>query len=450
MINQFETDLTRIEELLSLEKIHKVSQLLSDRHPSDVAYLVNHTSAAYQHMLLPLLRGFAELDEVVYRLDEDVIVELMGLLQADEVGRLFSQLDSDNAVKILGCLPDELVEWVMLQIPKAESDELDLQLQYDEDRAGRIMSTGYFSIHEDATVHEAFSSLRQSVEAELIYNIYVIDDRRHLVGVFSLRELLLQPNHLKVHEFMNEQVVSVRHKDDQEAVAKVVERLGISAVPVVNDHLQLVGIVTMDDVIGIIRSETTEDIMKLAGTTDGEYSLPSPMRNFMRRMPWLMVSFFGGMLTIQTNLYFAGKVPHIELLAFVTIIAGMGGNIASQSSTIVVRGLATGRIMISELWTVLVRETLTGTLLGVFFGGLVGLAASYEFQHLALIGVSVAVGMVFSMVIAAFVGTLMPMVFERLKIDPAVATGPFVSTTIDNLGLLGFFGSTLLILSFVE
>jgi len=450
MINQFETDLNRIEELLSLEKVHKVTQLLSDRHPSDVAYLVNHTSSAYQHMLLPLLRGLSELDEVVYRLDGEVIIELIGILQAEEVGKLFSQLDSDNAVKILGFLPEEVVDWVMLQIPKQDSDELDLQLQYEEDEAGRIMSSGYFSIHEEATVHEAFSSLRQSVEAELIYNIYVIDDRRHLVGVFSLRELLLQPNHLKVREFMNEQVVSVRHQDDQEAVARVVERLGISAVPVVNDHLQLVGIVTVDDVIHIIRSETTEDIMKLAGTTDGEYTLPSPMRNFVRRMPWLMVSFFGGMLTIQTNLFFSGKVPHIELLAFVTIIAGMGGNIASQSSTIVVRGLATGQILISELWTVLLRETATGGLLGLFFGGLIGLAASFEFQNLALIGLSVSVGMIFSMLIAAFVGTLMPMIFERLKIDPAVATGPFVSTTIDNLGLLGFFGSTLLILSFVE
>ncbi|MDT8445267.1 MAG: magnesium transporter [bacterium] len=448
MNSHFELDLSKIEDLLEDEKIDRVQELLYGRHPGDIAYLANHLSPVYRHMLLPLIKGMPELAEIVYRLDAELVKELIGAMQAPQVGRLFNDLDSDDAVRVLSHLPDELTEWVLLQMPKKDSQELDLLMQYEDEQAGRIMSTSYFSIHEDATVFETFAALRQSVEAELIYNIYVIDDRRHLVGVFSLRELLTQPNHLQVKEFMNEQVISVLDEMDREEVANKVERFSLAAVPVVNDHRQLVGIITVDDVIQVIRTETTEDIMKLAGTTDAEYSLPSAFRGFLRRMPWLLVSFFGGMLTIQTNLFFASKLPHIELLAFVTIIAGMGGNIASQSSTIVVRGLATGKILTSELWEVLTRETLTGLLLGLFFGLALGVLASFQFSELALIGLSVSVGMIFSMLVAAVVGALIPILLERLNIDPAVATGPFVTTTIDNLGLLGYFASTLLILNY--
>jgi len=449
MHSQFDLDLEKLEEFLEGEKIDRVKDFLKYRHPSDVAYLTNHIAPAYRHMLVPLIKKRSDLDEIVYRLNPDLVKELVLTMQATEVGQLFDLLDSDDAVKVLDDLPEELVEWVMLQMPKKDSQELDFLMHYEEDQAGRIMSTEYFAVHEEATVFDAFTAIRQSGESDMIYTIYVIDDRRHLVGVFSLRELLSKPNHLKVREFMNEQVVSVKDTDEQESVSLVVERLGLSVVPVVNSHLQLVGIVTLDDVLRVIRSVTTEDIMRLAGTTEEEYSHPSPLRSFLRRMPWLLVSFFGGMITIQTNLYFSSKVPHLELLAFVTIIAGMGGNIASQSSTIVVRGLATGKILTSELWEVMAREVVTGLFLGMFFGALLGAVASFEFIEMAVIGGSVAVGMVFSMLIAAFVGTLMPMLFQKAQIDPAIATGPFVSTTIDNLGLLGYYSSTLLILRMI-
>jgi len=199
----------------------------------------------------------------------------------------------------------------------------------------------------------------------------------------------------------------------------------------------------------VLRSEATEDIMMQVGTTEDEFRLQSPLKGFRRRMPWLLVSFFGGMLTIQTNIYFAGLIHQVEFLAFITVIAGMGGNIASQSSTIVVRGLATGKILVGELWEVLIKEVSIGAMLGLFFGLLLGGLASLQFSQISMIGLSVMAGMIFSMLIAACVGSLLPMIFQRFQIDPAVATGPFVSTTIDNLGLLGYFGSVYLILRHV-
>ncbi|OGG94588.1 MAG: magnesium transporter [Candidatus Lambdaproteobacteria bacterium RIFOXYD2_FULL_50_16] len=450
MKTQIESDLARLEDLLENERIDKAQAHLLDRHPSEIAYLANHVSMGFRHMLMPMIKASPSLVEIVYRLHPELVKDLLGMMQAPQVGRLFSEMESDDAVKILTNLPEELAHWVTSHVPAEDSGQFDLLMQYEEDQAGRIMTPYYFAIHEEATVYEAFGALRQSTDAESIYNIYVIDDRRHLVGVLSLRELLTHPNQVKVKEFMNEQVISVSDRADQEDAALTVERAGLSAVPVVNELNQLMGIITVDDVIHVIRTETTEDIMKLAGTTGGEYSLPSPMRGFLRRTPWLMVSFFGGMMTIQTNLFFASKVPHIELLAFVTIIAGMGGNIASQSSTIVVRGLATGKILTSELWQVLFRETVTGMMLGLFFGGLLAMVASFQFSEFAVIGFSVFTGMLISMLIAAVVGSMMPMIFEHFHVDPAVATGPFVSTTIDNLGLLGYFSSILLILKFAN
>ena len=226
-------------------------------------------------------------------------------------------------------------------------------------------------------------------------------------------------------------------------------RYNISAIPVVDKGNRLVGIITVDDVIDIIQEEATEDIMKLVGTSEQELAKISSFKSFLMRIPWLLISFFGGMMTIQTNVFFLEKMPAIELMAFITIIAGMGGNIGTQSSTVVVRGLATGSILSSDLPKMLLREISTGLMLGAFFGVLLGTAASLRFEHTLNLTLSVCGGMIVSMFIASLIGTLMPMIFHRINVDPAIATGPFVSTAIDNIGLLGYFLCSILIFSYL-
>ncbi|MBU3916592.1 magnesium transporter, partial [bacterium] len=337
-------------------------------------------------------------------------------------------------------------EWVFSHMKSEDSVEAETLLKYEVEQAGRIMSLEFFSMNENATVFEAFTSLKQSYDAETIYIIYVVDDRNHLIGVVSLRDLLKKPNHLTMKEIMVSEIISVHAEMDQEEVASIVERYNLTAVPVVNHKNQLLGVITVDDIIDIIRSEATEDIMKLAGTTEDELTIQSPFKSFFRRMPWLMVSFVGGWLTIHSNMFFETKLPNIQFIYFITIIAGMGGNVASQASTVIVRGLATGKILVSELWQVLFREMSTGILLGLFFGILLGIVASLEFREISLIGICVGGGILGSMLIAATVGSLMPIMFQRINVDPAVATGPFVTTSIDNLGLISYFGLTMLII----
>lgn len=448
MLRDYDESVQKIEKYLSKQKHKKAQDYLLNLFPVDIAHIATHIDKEYRSDFINAIRDFPTLSDIVREMANEVVVLLINSLEPSQIEKLFAQLDPDDMASILSSLPEELSDWVFENMNTEDSKEAETLLQFKDEEAGRIMSLEYFSVHEDTTVMEAFNHLKLSHDAEMVYYIYVVDNRDHLVGVCSLRDLLTKPNGSTMKEIMNGSVISVPGNMDQEEVAKIVERYNLSAVPVVNARHQLLGIITVDDVIDIIRSEATEDIMKLAGTTEEELDFQSPFKAFLRRMPWLLVSFFGGWITVQTNFFFQAKISHVELFAFVTIIAGMGGNIASQSSTIVVRGLATGKILVTELWEVLFREISIGLLLGLFFGTMLGATAAFQFQNVALIGVSVALGLMISMLIAATVGSLMPIIFQRLNVDPAVATGPFVTTTIDNLGLMGYFGTTILIMRY--
>lgn len=446
MIKNYDKYIEKIEKFIRKGDFKSIRELLYKAHPTDIAYIASHIDEEYEGEFLTEIKTYSNIEDILPELRPELFDDFLESLSGIEITELFSKLDPDESAKILSRLPANMAEWVFNHMESEDSKEAENLLKYDEDQAGRIMTTDYFSMDEDATVFDAFTTLKEEVDAETIYYLYVTDSRNHLVGVVSLRELLTKPNHVVLKEIMETEIISFNVTLDKEEVAKAVERYNFSVVPVVDHKNRLLGIITVDDVIDVIRSEATEDIMKLAGTTEGEFSLQSPYRGFMRRMPWLLVSFFGGMITIQSNLFFSGKIPYIELLAFITVIAGMGGNIASQSSTIVVRGLATGKILVTELWEVLLKEVSIGILLGTFFGFLLGIVSALQFDNYLIIGISVGFGMFTSMIIAAFIGSLMPIVFQRFNIDPAVATGPFVTTTIDNLGLLSYFSSTLLII----
>ena len=445
MLQDYDKLVQTLEGYLQEGPSATLAEYIMGFHPGDIAYLGSHIDQDYLGGFLNEVKRHPELEEIIFLMEKGPTIQLIEALQASQIKDLFSKLDPDDSAKIIGLLPEKLAAWVLEHMHSEDSKEATSLLKYDEESAGRIMSPEFFAMDEESTVLEAFTALKQEHDAETVYCLYITDKRNHLVGVCSLRELLTQPNKATLKEFMEEEVISIPVEMDREEVAQVVERYQMNAVPVVSKGNKLLGVITVDDVIQVIRSEATEDIMKLAGTTVEEFALQSPLKGFQRRMPWLLVSFFGGMMTIQTNIYFAGQINQVEFLAFITVIAGMGGNIASQSSTIVVRGLATGKILVSEIWDVLYKEVAIGALLGLFFGAMLGLVASLQFSHVSLIGVSVMAGMIFSMLIAATVGSLMPMIFEKFQIDPAVATGPFVSTTIDNLGLLGNFGSVFMI-----
>lgn len=305
------------------------------------------------------------------------------------------------------------------------------------------MSPDFMALDEDLTVGDAIKRVQErSEEMEMAFYLYIThgDDNR-LAGVLSLRELLMHPSYRLLKNIMNPKVLVVGTDTDQNEVAHIVSQYNILAVPVVDSTYKLVGIVTVDDIIDVIREEATEEFLQMAGAgKDREILLKPTLKNAMIRAPWLFATWIGGIVNIFVINYFQAELLKVLALAsFIPIIAGMGGNIATQSSTIVVRGLATGRIDMQKIAKLVFKEMRVGLLLGGTYGVFLGMFAYFQSTGPVLMGLVVGLAIFFSMTLAATVGTLVPVVFRRLDIDTAVATGPFVTTTIDILGVFTYF-----------
>jgi magnesium transporter len=280
-------------------------------------------------------------------------------------------------------------------------------------------------------------------DVEMPFYIYVVDENYKLLGVISLRQLVVEKPDAPLKEIMATDIFSVRTDVDQEEVARIVARYDILAVPVIDETHKLVGIVTVDDVIDIIRLEATEDMLKMAGAGDDFVETQTVLRSTRTRLPWLFAACLGGIFAVFIISRFEASLQKLAYLAaFIPVIMGMGGNIGTQSSTIVVRGLATGRLHIDDLWNVVLKELSTGVILGLVYGlfiGIVAQAVFYETQSSGAFAISVGLAVLISMSIAALVGSLVPMLLARINIDPAVATGPFVTTAIDIASVFFYF-----------
>jgi magnesium transporter len=280
---------------------------------------------------------------------------------------------------------------------------------------------------------------KEYIDVEMPFYLYVVDEGDHLVGVCSLRQLVTVPADAPLKDFMSKDIFTVKTDTDQEEVARVVSRYDLLAVPVIDENHRIVGIITVDDVIDIIRDEETEDILKMAGAGEDFVETKSILSSTRIRLPWLLASCLGGIFAFFIIGKFEASLNKlVYLAAFIPVIMGMGGNIGIQSSTIVVRGLATDRIQTSRFWSVIIRELAVGGILGCFYGILLGLVAHTRYFMWKL-GVVVGVSVIFTMSISSLVGASLPMIFSRFKIDPAVATGPFVTTTIDILSVTLYF-----------
>ena len=290
------------------------------------------------------------------------------------------------------------------------------------------------------TAGEAIGTIQSEYsDVEMPFYLYLIDEYGKLVGVSSLRQLVLVPPARELRAIMTQAVFSVTTDMDQEEVAKIVARYDILAVPVVDERHLLVGIVTVDDVIDIFRREATEDILKMAGVGEEFVETKSVLKSTRLRLPWLFASCVGGILAFFIIGGFEESLKQVTYLAaFIPVIMGMGGNIGTQSSTIVVRGLATGRLNVSDLHQVVLKELAIGMILGVIYGMFIGAVAQVSFNT-AMLAIAVCAAVLCSMSLAALVGSLVPMLFARINIDPAIATGPFVTTAIDIISVYFYF-----------
>lgn len=422
------------------------ANLISKLHAADVARLLlvlgdTESRAVFD---LVLAEGPARSAEVLAELDANEAVSYLVGHSDSQVAALLAEMSADDAAMLAAALPEDLRERVLTQLGRTGQPQVEEILQYAEETAGRIMAPEVFALSQDLDVSGAIEALRSSraEDLEMVFYLYVVDADGHLVGVCSLRDLLLARPDRRLREVMNDRPIAVSVDTDQEEVAQLVARYNYLALPVVDHDNRLVGLITVDDVIDIIREEETEDILLMAGVgEDAEEVLTAPLwRNAWLRLPWLFAAWLGGIGASQVLSHYSAMLAQVVALSFfIPIIVGMAGNVGTQSATIVVRGLATGRLILGQTVFTVLRELRVALALGLLFGLLLTATVLALDPTQPTVGAAAGLALFASMAMAATVGASMPLALRRFGVDPAIATGPFVTTAIDVLGITTYF-----------
>ncbi len=432
----------------TLRRLHRRSatenilRLVLKTHPADLAWVFRSLTPAERKFIFEIVAGTELVAEFFSELDDSILLELVADLTPVYLAEVVGKMAPDDAADLLAAIPDELAAAVQTCMKGDDRDEVEELLKYDPSTAGGIMSPDFMYLDEELTVEEAIRRVqKRSEDKEMVFYLYITYGDGQLAGVLSLRELLLHPAHRQLKNIMNASVISVTTDTSQSEVAHMVSQYNLLAVPVVDASYKLVGIVTVDDVIDVIREEATEDFLQMAGAgKDNEILLKPLHQKIMLRAPWLFASWIGGVAAMFIINSFGKELQQVLALAsFMPIIAGMGGNIATQSSTIIVRGMATGRVSIAQFAQIVGREGVVGVVLGLLFGTLLGLAASFQYSSPAYLGLVVGISVCAVMIMAASLGTAVPILLKRFHVDAAIATGPFITTSIDVLGITLYF-----------
>ena len=417
-------------------------KLTRKTHPADLAILFRHFTLEEQTEIFALMKENEHTAEFLTELDDSLVSELLSNENLERIASIIEKAPTSDQSGILNLLKEEKAQSVIELLNIDEQEEIAEIMGYPEDSAGSLMNTEVFTLHESITAGDAIKTLQDQEDAEMVFYLYITDDDDRLVGVISLRILTTTPSTTTLKDIMIKNVHTIRPETDQEEVARIVAQYNFLAVPVVDSESHLLGIVTVDDVVDVIREEATEDFLQMAGAgKDREILLKSSWESAKTRLPWLFASWIGGVIAAYLIGVFEGMLENIiALAAFIPVILGMGGNIATQSSTIIVRGMATGRVNIGGEIKLILKEMKVGIILGALYGVLLGVFAKYIFaeSHTNL-GIVVGLSICVSMLVAATVGTVIPLLLRKLEIDPAIATGPFVTTSIDILGVLFYF-----------
>ncbi len=435
--------LDTVRRLVRRNAVDNLLKLCNKIHPADMAWVFRHLAHNDRKFVFNIVAQTDMVAEFLSELDRAIMLEIVADLTPQFLTTIINDMASDDAADIMEALPEEQAEEVRRLMAREDREEVDELLQYQTDTAGGLMSTDCMALDENMSVADAIKKIQErSAEMEMVFYLYITHgEEGQLSGVLSLRELLMHPPYRQLRNIMNPSVVAVNLDTDQSEVAHVVSQYNFLAVPVVDSAYRLEGIVTVDDVIDVIREEATEEFLQMAGAgKDREILLKPVLKNAMLRAPWLFATWFGGLLNVFIISSFQTEIEKVvALAAFIPIIAGMGGNIANQSSTIIVRGIATGRINIQEVTSLVFKELRVGLILGSFFGFLLGVFYFVGHTDMANLAISIGIASLSSMTIAATIGTIVPVTLRRLGVDAAIATVPFVSTSMDIISVTTYF-----------
>ena len=428
--------------LLRRRATTNIVKLIDKTHPADLALLFRYFNDIEQDEIFSDLKESETTAEFLSELDESIAIRLLENESPERIAQILEKASSNEQAYLMGLVDEKYANSVIDLLKAEKQEELEEMMAYPEDSAGILMYTDVFTLHEDTKAKDAIYALQDQERAEMVFYLYTLDNDGRLTGVISLRDLVTTPGDTMLKDIMSKQIHVVRPETDQEEVARIVSQYNFLAVPVVDSEERLLGIVTVDDVVDVIREEATEDFLQLVGAgKDREILLKSSWENARMRVPWLFASWIGGILAALIIGIFDDVLKStIALAAFIPVIMGMGGNIGTQSSTMIVRGLATGRVSLENSVKILFKEIRVGLILGILYGLLLGVVAIFQFIDVSpMLGIVVGLSICISMIIAATIGSLVPLILNRFEIDPAIATGPFVTTAIDIIGVAFYF-----------
>ncbi len=433
---------------LQEQKWQEIKAFLAPKNPMDVASLIAEFPPAERALLFRLL-GKQQAVEVFEYLPVEDQQALLESFKAEELRHIVEHMSPDDRADFLDELPAKVAKRLLALLTPEEREATALLLGYKEATAGRIMTTEYIDLKDFFTVAEALKRIRRvGLDKETVYYCYVIDEKRHLIGTVSLRQLVLADPGTLVKDLMKREVIFATTDEDQEEVARKIQKYDLLALPVVDREGRLVGIVTHDDVLDILQEEATEDIYRLG-------AMDVPEQSYFRsrilsvagnRLGWLLILLFTNTFTGNIILRHSDLLESvIALAAFVPMLIGSGGNIGSQTSTVFVRGLALREITKRNALFLILREVGVGLLLGSLLGVLVVFWA-YWLQGNWWVAVAVGLSLVLISSLATFFGSVWPLVFQQIGLDPALVSAPFIATVVDVLGALTYFQVARLIL----
>jgi magnesium transporter len=434
--------LDSVKRLLRIGATANLLNLLQKQHPADLAQVFTELQDKEREAAFTVLadRNGRLAMEAVSELGPEAGAALLATRPAEEIARLAQDIPSDDAAALIDHLPEELSAAVLHLMRPKESGVVENLLEYAERTAGRIMNPNVFALSEDITVGEAITEIQSSRDVEMVFYLYVVDERRHLVGVVSLRRLLLVSPETPLKRIMTADIISARVDMDQEEVARQVAAYNLLAIPVVDAENKLVGIITVDDVIDVIKDEATEDIYRLAGVAGDERAFTPASESLRKRLPWLGINLLTAFLAAAVVGLFEGTIDLFPVLAvFMPIVAGMGGNAGTQTLTVIVRGIALGELSWSNSRKALLKEAIVGLGNGVVLGATAA-GIVWMVRGNPTLGLVLGMAMIINMFVAAAAGTLVPLGLRAANVDPALASSVFITTMTDMFGFFSFLG----------
>lgn len=430
-----------IKEILNAPDANeRIKELFDDVHPYDVFTLCedleNHEIAACIKAL-GIPTGIALFEEF----DDERQQEIFDCFSREWMADILEEMSPDERADFVKFLPSERLEEVLPLIARAERIDIKKLIEYKEGTAGSLLTTEYAFLSPDMTLKTALERIKsQALNRETIYYIYVVDEQRKLIGFISLRDILLEPSGSRVEDVMNKNVISARVDEDKEIVAKRLSDYDFLALPIVDEEGRLVGIVTIDDVMDVVIEESTEDMYKYGAVGEYiDYMKSNSFQMAQQRALWLLILIFVGFISawvLESNSAHLQTV--VALSFFIPLLLGAGGNAGTQSSTVVIRGLATGSIKLTDLLPVIRRELGVGIIVGTFMATIVALRALW-LDHDPKVGITIGVSMIVTVTMATTLGAFLPILFKKLKLDPALMSGPFITSIVDIVSLFVYF-----------